>query len=176
MRKLESDRLYYHEITIDDTEMVLKWRNSEFVRRNFIYQPVITYEDHIKWMEQRVSTGEVIQFIIIEKQTMNPLGSVYLRDFDYAAKKAEYGIFIGEESACGRGYGTEVAIRMIQFCFRELGFHKLSLRVLEENTRAIKSYEKAGFHVEGRFVDELLLRSQYKTLIFMAAFSGFESV
>ena len=171
MNSLESSNLLYREITFDDTEMVLEWRNSDFVRANFIHQSLITREEHLKWLEQRVYTGEVIQFIMIEKDTNKPIGSVYLRDIDDVAKKAEYGIFIGEERARGKGYGTETAKKMLQFAFGELKLHKLSLRVLEENFQAVQSYKKAGFHLEARLVDELFLDKKYRTLLFMAAFS-----
>ena len=34
---------------------------------------------------------------------------------------------------------------MIKYAFEEAGLHKLMLRVLAENDRAVRSYEKAGF-------------------------------
>lgn len=168
MKRIEGERLYYREITEADTDMVLKWRNSDAVRANFIYQPLITREEHLNWLATKVATGRVIQFIMVEKETETPVGSVYLQGIDKEAEKAEYGIFIGEESARGKGYGTEAATAMIQYAFEELHMHKLSLRVLEKNTQAIRSYEKAGFHIEGKMIDELKINGQYQTLIFMA--------
>jgi RimJ/RimL family protein N-acetyltransferase len=39
---------------------------------------------------------------------------------------------------------------MLRYAFRELNLHRVTLTVFEYNPRAIRSYEKAGFVVEGR--------------------------
>ena len=46
--------------------------------------------------------------------------------------------------------------------------HRISLRVLAENTAARRSYEKAGFVQEGIFRDMELLDGQYRDVVFMA--------
>lgn len=165
---VESDNLIFRPISREDTGMVLRWRNSDYVKNNFLYRSDITRKEHLNWLSDYVDTGRVIQFVIIEKITDKPIGSVYFRDIDRTAMKGEYGIFIGEESARGKGYGTETAIRMVRYFLDELHFRKLSLRVLEKNEIAIKSYEKAGFKVEGRMEDEMFLDGKYENLIFMA--------
>lgn len=79
------------------------------------------------------------------------IGSVYLRDIDREAGTAEYGVFIGEEDALGRGYGTAAAKLMLEYGFEKLELKKIFLRFVEGNAGAWKSYEKAGFRmIEGR--------------------------
>ena len=97
--KIEGQEIYLRPITIEDTENIIRWRNSQRVRRNFIYQAQFTKEGHESWMRNKVATGEVVQFIICQKADDRPVGSVYFRDIDPVDKKAEYGIFIGEEDA-----------------------------------------------------------------------------
>lgn len=75
------------------------------------------------------------------------IGSVYLRDIDREKGEAEYGIFIGESDALGLGYGTQAAKQMLAYGFGELGLKKIFLRLLKDNPRALKSYEKAGFRL-----------------------------
>lgn len=172
MREITGERLLLREISEEDTEMVLGWRNSDAVRANFIYQTVITQEEHLNWLKNKIQTGRVIQFVIFEKESGRGIGSVYLRDIDYENRKAEYGIFIGEKDARGKGYGAETAKIIIRFAFEELELHKLSLRVLEKNQNALKSYENVGFRMEGRMIDDVRINGQYQTLIFMAIFSN----
>ena len=167
-RTIESDNLIFRPINREDTDNILRWRNSSFIKNYFLYRQDITRQEHLSWLTEYVDTGKVIQFVIIEKETKTPIGSVYFKDIDRVVKKGEYGIFIGEESARGKGYGTETAIRMVRFFLDELGFHKLSLRVLEKNETAIKSYESAGFRIEGRMEDEVCFDGKYENLIFMA--------
>ena len=39
---------------------------------------------------------------------------------------------------------------MLEYAFNVLKLHRLSVRVVEYNTRAIRAYQKCGFVVEGR--------------------------
>ena len=174
MNEITGEKIILRPITIHDTEMVLRWRNSEEVRRYFIYQQEITEVDHKKWLFNKVKAGTVVQFIILERTSQLPLGSVYLRDICMSNRKAEYGIFIGELFARGKGYGTEAAKLMIEYAFGELGLHKVALRVLSDNSSAIYSYEAAGFIAEGLMRDEEFIDGQYKDVLFMAIINNQE--
>ena len=89
--------------------------------------------------------------------------------FDYNNKKAEYGIFIGEDSCRGKGFGSEAAKLIIEFAFKTLKLHKVFLRVFKENEAGIHSYKNAGFNIEGTFKDDICLgENRYKDMIFMA--------
>lgn len=65
--------------------------------------------------------------------------------FNIANKGAEVGIFIGEKTYWGRGYGTESLRRVLPYCFNNLGLKKVYLKVIPDNIRAIRCYEKVGF-------------------------------
>lgn len=135
-------------ITYDDTENIIRWRNSDGVRKRFIYQGLFTKESHENWMKTMVETGKVVQFIIVCDG--KDVGSVYLRDIDYDKKEAEYGIFIGEEDLRGCGVGTKSAELITEYAFEEMKLDRLFLRVHANNERAVRSYEKAGFVKNGK--------------------------
>ena len=58
-------------------------------------------------------------------------------------------ILIGERDYWGKGYGTDAMRVFMRYAFEELNLHRLTLRVFGFNKRAIRSYEKCGFHHEG---------------------------
>ena len=92
-------------MTEDDTDLIVKWRNNERVRNNFIYREMFTADIHKNWIENHVKPGDVCQMVICDLSEENrPVGSVYYRDIDNVKKEAEYGIFIGEDDALGKGY------------------------------------------------------------------------
>lgn len=159
--------IYLRLMTYDDTDLIVKWRNTDSVRKNFIYQALFTRESHEKWIRTKVETGDVVQMIICEIGSDKPVGSVYVRDIDSTHHKAEYGIFIGETSARGKGYGTAAAKLMIRYCFEELKLHRLFLRVYAENIQAIRSYEKAGFEKEALLRDDVCIDGWYRDIILM---------
>ncbi len=147
MNKIYGQKIYLRPITMEDTERIVKWRNNERVRNNFIYREVFTEEIHRKWMETKVASGEVVQFIICQLEDDKPVGSVYLRDIDKTTEQAEYGIFIGDDDALGLGYGNEAATLMCSYAADVVQLKKLILRVFVDNIAAKKSYEYAGFTV-----------------------------
>lgn len=163
----EGAGIYLRLMTYEDTESIVRWRNSDAVRKNFIYQALFTKESHENWIRTKVETGEVVQMIICEADTDKPVGSVYIRDIDHNHQKAEYGIFIGEESARGKGYGTAAARLMIRYSFEELGLHRLFLRVYSENQQAIKSYEKAGFEKEAYLREDVCIDGVFRDIVLM---------
>lgn len=165
---IEGKQIYLRPIESNDTDNMVRWRNQGFVRKYFIYQGVFTKEGHETWLNTKVASGEVVQFIIHEKTSNKPIGSVYLRDINQLHKKAEYGIVIGEIDYQGKGIGTEAAILITDYAFHELHLHKVMLRVFAQNTRAIASYKKAGFFEEGYLKDEVCINGIYKDIIFMA--------
>ena len=109
----------------------------------------------------------MVQMIICETGSDRPVGSVYVRDVDRTHHKAEYGIFIGEADARGKGYGTAAAKLMIRYCFEEMNLHRLFLRVYAENQQAIKSYEKAGFEREALLRDDVCINGNYRDIVLM---------
>ena len=152
----------------EDTEAIVRWRNNPRVQKNFIYQKPFTKEGHEHWIKTMVEPGKVVQFIIEDLESERPVGSVYFRDIDRDYEKAEYGIFIGEDDAVGKGFGSEAAHLAVDYGFKELGLHKIFLRAFADNQAAIRSYEKAGFVQEGYFKDEVRIDGQFRDLVFMA--------
>ncbi len=157
-------------LAIDDTDLIVRWRNAPSVRENFVYREELTAEKHAEYFETKVKTGRIAQFIIIAKESGAPIGSVYLRDIDHENDKAEFGIFIGEALQRGRGYGREAAQLICSYGFRELSLHKITLRVFPFNKAAIKAYENVGFRQEAYFRDDVRISGRYEDMIHMALF------
>ena len=167
--------IYLRPMTVEDTGRIVAWRNEISVRKNFIYQELFTAEGHLRWIRDMVEPGKVVQFIICDMTTDQPLGSVYVRDIDRTHHKGEYGIFLGEDGARGRGVGTAAAKLMLQFCFEELNLHRVYLRVFAENMAAIRSYEKAGFVKEAVLKDDVCIDGVFRDIVWMAKVNVEES-
>ena len=131
-----------------DTDLLIRWRNSPHIAENFIRKEPLTREIHERWRATEIASGRALQFIIVRKEDDTPIGSQYYMGIDREKKNAEFGIYIGEPSALGHGYGYEAAELAIGYAFRELGLKEIRLRVREENRRAISMYEKLGFTVQ----------------------------
>ena len=78
------------------------------------------------------------------------VGTVRLHSFVAADERASVAIAIFDATLLGRGYGTEALQLLVRHAFSGLGLHRLSVRVLASNARAVRCYEKCGFRHEGR--------------------------
>lgn len=166
---MRKNNVMLRKINLDDTENIIKWKNSPEVKKNFCIQEDLTYETHFNWFTNKIKTGEVEQFIIIDRTTNTPVGSTYLRDIDNKNNKAEFGIFIGEGSARNKGIGTDATILTMKYGFEKLGLNKIFLRVFSNNIGAIKAYEKAGFEYEGTARKDICLPDgSYQDMVFMS--------
>lgn len=166
---IRGQQIYLRPITADDTELAVRWRNEPAVVKNFIYRKPVSRKDHEEWLTNKVFKGLVHQFIICRSEDAMPLGSVYLQNFEDGHKRAESGIYLGEEQVYGKGIGTEAVKLIADYAFGTLGLHKLSARVLAYNTASRRLHEKAGYVQEAHLKDELFLEGKYEDLILFGA-------
>lgn len=146
---LESDKVLLRPLTEADIEQVRVWRNSEHTRKWFIDDVFITEDQQKKWYERYLKDDQEIIFLIEEKEEIfKPIGMVALYNMDFVKNEVEFGkIFIGEESARGKGYGSLVVKMVIDFAFNHYQFSIINLEVLKNNIRGIHTYEKLGFKI-----------------------------
>lgn len=133
-----------------------------------------TLEQREAWYETTVS--ERIPFTIYTKSSLVPIGIATLLNLDHRNRRAEFGIFIGEKDARGKGYGTETTRLMLDYAFTAVGLHNVMLRVFEYNEAAIRAYEKAGFKELGRRRESYFMGGRMWDDIYMDCLSNeFES-
>ena len=154
--RMEGEKIFLRPITTEDTPLIVRWRSDPRVYGTLFRQEPITEERHRQWLQEMVLSGKCDQFIIVDKALNQPVGTVFLKEINREHLRAEYAIFIGEETDRGRGIGSEAARLMTDYGFERLGLNRLYLYVFASNTRAISSYRSAGFREEAR------LREHYR--------------
>ena len=85
------------------------------------------------------------------------LGYCLLRNIDWIAGVAEFGIVVGPDSR-GSGVGRASLELVKDYASRQLALRRIWLRVVDYNIRAIELYRSSGFELEGR-----LPRHVYRT-------------
>lgn len=164
--RIDGEQIYFRPITLEDTDMVLRWRNGEKVVQNFIYRESISKEEHLTWLEKKVDTGLVQQFIICDSQTDKPLGSIYLQNFDEKESTVEEGIFLGEAEAFGRGIGVEATNLLADYVFATLPCQTITARVLGYNMASRGMFEKCGFVQSAFYKDKYEFDGKMADLVF----------
>ena len=167
-----SGRLKYRLMELNDTDTVVRLRNANHVRDNYIYQKPITVEEHINYYHTQIETGHIIQYVMLTRKTNIIIGCVFLKNIDLESKSAEFGVFIGDSKELGKGYGKDALDQMIDIAFNVLMLNSLTLRVLSYNAIAIKIYTNAGFVEKERIIDENIASGKKREVIIMELVKG----
>lgn len=86
---------------------------------------------------------------------------------DLIHSEAWVGVGIGERAFWDKGYGTDMMKLCMQYVFMELSVERLSLGLHEYNPRALRSYEKCGFRLEGRTRQDLQREGRHYDSLWM---------
>ena len=167
MDKICGKQVYIRPITVEDTDNIIKWRNSEAVRPYFIFQKPFTREGHLNWLKTMIETGRGYQFIVCRLENDEPIGCTYLRDYDKEHNKIEYGVFLGSDDVKGKGIGTEILMLTLRFAFETLNVHKVFARAFSDNPASIGSFLKGGFEKEAHLRDEVLVNGVYRDIVLL---------
>lgn len=105
-----------------------------------------------EWIEKMLEKeqAELFFFMLRTLEDDRLIGDIGLGGCQWNQGEAWVGIAIGERDYWGKGYGTDAIRILLRYAFNELNLHRVTLNVFEYNQRAVRSYEKAGFVVEGR--------------------------
>lgn len=167
------DRIRLRAVEKDDLPTFLKWINDPEVKKWLgIYLP-LSMADEEEWYagvrsqppDERNLVIEIRQPIALSNlpgaEEIQPddeggeaewrmIGGCGFFNLDRRNRCSEFGIMIGDKHSWNQGYGTEAVRMLVQHGFNTLNLNRIYLRVLDNNSRAIRTYEKVGFKHEGR--------------------------
>jgi len=78
------------------------------------------------------------------------VGEIRLDDLDLHDKRARLAVGLYDPAKLGQGLGREAIRLVLDHAFHNLNLHRVGLRVIGYNERAIRSYRACGFVEEGR--------------------------
>ncbi|TQK20548.1 RimJ/RimL family protein N-acetyltransferase [Microbacterium sp. SLBN-154] len=96
------------------------------------------------------------------------IGTARLHAIVPADRRARYAIGILDPDGLGLGLGTEITLAVLQHGFEVVNLHRIDLRVLEYNHRAIRCYRRCGFVEEGRERDAALVGGRWYDDVMMS--------
>jgi RimJ/RimL family protein N-acetyltransferase len=145
-------------------------RDSEFHRLADGDPAELTSEKKIKeWFEKNAEGGfkpERYPFSIRTLGDDKLIGFLGL-GLNLIHSEVWVGIGLGDRDYWGKGYGTDAMKLGVRYSFMELGAQRVSLGLHEYNLRALRSYEKAGFRLEGRTRQDMLREGKRTDTLWM---------
>jgi len=167
------ERIRFRGVERDDLPTFVKWLNDPDVQQGILIHQPISQAREENWFEGMIKRPDDEHIMGIEvrlpgertglpgvkgnepgaqggEEAWKLIGNLAFNDIDWRNRSSEFGIMIGDKTYWTQGYGTEAVRLLIKHGFNSLNLNRIFLRVFENNPRAIRAYEKAGFVHEGR--------------------------
>ncbi len=126
----------------------------------------ITLDGQKKAVESIESGGNVV-FSIVENESDALIGRIILFGINHVDGHGTAGIFLGDKTSWGKGFGEEAMRLLLDYAFLVLNLHSVNLGVFAFNTRARKCYARIGFKETGRRREIRRIAGRYHDAILM---------
>ncbi len=133
-------------LEMDDLPVILEWYNDEELHNIADIKPFKRYTIEVlrEYWTEKLSRSYASYHVIVVKDEV--IGRVGLKKTKYDDTYVmEYSILIGVSNLYSKGIGTEITKYFINKSFLDPDIEAVLLQVREDNKRAIRCYEKAGF-------------------------------
>ncbi len=148
---LETERLKIRRMVLEDAPDIFAFMSDEHVMQ-YVGAPCQTTiddtEQYIKRTWEAFANKVHISWVIEEKETSDIVGVCSLFDIIPAHKRAEIA-YIFAQKAWNRGYGTEIAQKLVDFGLNTLDLCRVQATCHPNNHQSAKILEKCGMQYEG---------------------------
>lgn len=170
LEPLEGHHLIVRPGSADDVEFLYQCHNNaEFMLK---YNRFLVKDTSLEALKGHLQKAEKIHpcqkksidWIIINKETGNPIGLMGLVDIHGEHRRAEFVIGIPNKKHRIPWAGIEASLLAFEFAFRRVDLNKLSTYIYSDNMQAQKTGENLGFHQEGYLNNHIFARDSNKYL------------
>lgn len=170
--------IFLRPITLQDSDLIIKWRNAPDVLSHCMTKSPITLESHLTFYHNNILTGKYKQFIVERVEegcglVTYPIATVYLKDLDYGNKRCELCVFTSNDKEWI--YESQrIAIKMlIDKAFVEFCMHKVYTYAFYKYADEVELLKSAGFSVETILKDEAMNENgEYEDIVRLTIFNN----
>ncbi len=130
----------------DDLELVLRWRNSDHIRKFMYKDNIISFDEHQAWYD-RIEMDKTKIYLIFSYKDQ-PAGLIYFTEINDVDSNCIWGFYLGEHDI-PKGSGTVMGYLAMKYIFEQKGIRKVSGEVLGFNEPSRKFFARLGFTEEG---------------------------
>lgn len=164
---IETPRTYLRALEPSDLPQRTQWLNDPIVRETLLLRFPVSLAETLRWFDGVIADESRKDFIIALKENNLPIGFAGYVQIDWLHRKAEPFIAIGDPEQWGKGIGTEVVRRLLDYGFNELGLNRQFGYMLDTNPGALKMDLRAGFRQEGVLKGDVLIHGQFHDRIML---------
>lgn len=130
-------------------------------------QSYFSYNEVADFLKYCIQSLDRYDFVVVASDG-HIIGESVINEIDWELRKANFRICLFYSDKCGKGIGSWIIEKTLDFAFEDIQLHRVELNVFSFNKRAIRAYEKAGFKHEGVLRDAIKDGVKYADDILMA--------
>lgn len=151
---IETKRLLLRPFDCNDLDIIMNLYSDEEIMR-YMPLPVMDREMVQHQLDKNVAGWKVspqinYEMAVICKDTSGKIGRAEITR-NYSEESAMIGWMLIKSAWC-KGYATEIANALVDYCFNELKVHRVYGLCHPENTASWKVMEKCGMHKEAHYI------------------------
>ncbi|MBE6083348.1 MAG: N-acetyltransferase [Tissierellaceae bacterium] len=163
--ELMSENLIIRNSTFNDCKTFEVWEKKDYVKEFLAIDDSRDYEEIVREFILREDDFTNMQFTIVFKKVLIPIGRIYISHYDECLKSLDITrIYIGEEEYIGKGYGKEAMKIILRYAFVNLEMERVTLDTFDGNKRADNLYKELGFVDEGCARNSIKKNGKYYNL------------
>ncbi|RPJ50910.1 MAG: N-acetyltransferase [Chloroflexi bacterium] len=169
---LEGEKVRLQPLTAEDVPLLTRWfRDAEVVHHLQLSEdpPELMTIEAVRERFNYMDSDPFTRVWRIDTKAGRPIGQIELVNLHPLQKRAEMHISIGEKDYWSGGYGSDAVLTMLRFAFNDLGLRRVYATPDADNIRAIRSFEKCGFVLEGTLREHRLRHGQPVDMVMMGA-------
>lgn len=152
---VRTERLTLRAKRIDDLAADYRWaRDADLCRLNATNTCSQSFAEYAILYEYNLKSNSRDSAKLAIDVDGKYIGNCVLYNIDFEARRAEYGIMIGNQRYWNRGLGAEATNAFTEHVFSSTPLHTLYLHTLTDNRAALKCFLKCGFTAKERVVRE----------------------
>jgi len=128
------------ELSIEESQMILEWRNNNNIRNWMDYQQIISIEEHQYFLKTLSQTNNKVYFLV--KKNKLPIGVIDFININKESSSAEMGLYAKPALT---GVGHLLMREILFYAFHILKIHTIYARIRHDNEKAIRLYKKFNF-------------------------------
>jgi RimJ/RimL family protein N-acetyltransferase len=161
---IETERLRVRRLHEADLLAFLAYRNDPEVARYQSWESVSAEQargfiESLRDAEPSVP-GEGFQFAVALRDSDELVGDIYLEIRASDPRQGEIGFTLAREHQ-GKGYASEAVCAVLDYCFGELGLHRVVGVCDVRNTASAALMERIGMRREGHFIRNAWFKGAY---------------
>lgn len=162
----------------EDLELLRDWRNLPEFRRNFREHRELNLVNQKKWFDIMSGSSNDFMFVILEKETLEPIGACGLLYTNWIIRSSDFSFYIGKDQLyIDKKYSKDAITLLLTYGFNDLNLNKIWMELYEFDVKKMDLFQsvfnfkidgklRSNSFANGRFWDSYiisLLKSEFNT-------------